>query len=61
MTKPLQDRLRDGAERFLAWAYKKPYSGPPVISIPRHPDNIDALMEAAADRIDELEAAAAAE
>nr|WP_309504260.1 hypothetical protein [uncultured Roseovarius sp.] len=54
MTQTIQERLRDGAGRFLKWVYKEEYSGPPVISIPRHPDNIDALMAEAADTIDAL-------
>lgn len=45
------DRLKDGADRFLKWAYKNPYDGPPVISIPRHDGNIDALLIEAADKI----------
>ena len=45
-------RLRNGENRFLKWAYKQQYSGHPVISIPRHPDNIDALLAEAADHID---------
>lgn len=44
-------RLRDGEDRFLKWAYKEHYSGPPVISIPRHPSNIDALLSEAADAL----------
>lgn len=52
---PIQERLRDGERRFLKWAYKEQYSGPPVLSIPRHPDNVDALLAEAADRIDALE------
>lgn len=56
-------RLRNGSERFLAWAHKKQYSGPPVISIPVHEDNIDRLLEEAAQalttaRDDALEEAA---
>ena len=49
----IQGRLRDAEDRFLKWAYKKPYSGPPVLSIPRHPDNVDAIMAEAADMLDE--------
>lgn len=41
-------RLENGADRFLKWTYNEPYSGAPVISIPRHPDNIDALLTEAA-------------
>jgi hypothetical protein len=47
----LIERLRDGSDRFLKWAYKEPYSGPSVLSIPRHPDNIDALLTEAADAL----------
>lgn len=54
---PIQERLRDGERRFLKWAYKEQYSGPSVLSIPRHPDNVDALLSEAADRIDALEKA----
>jgi len=49
-------RLRNGENRFLKWVYKQQYSGHPVISIPRHPDNIDALLADAADHIDALQA-----
>jgi hypothetical protein len=48
-------RLRNGENRFLKWVYKQQYSGHPVISIPRHPDNIDALLADAADHIDALQ------
>jgi len=44
----LVGRLENGSDRFLKWAYKESYSGSPVISIPRHPDNIDALLTEAA-------------
>jgi len=47
-------RLENGSDRFLKWAYKEPYSGAPVISIPRHPDNIDALLTEAAACIREM-------
>jgi len=56
MTDTIQDRLRDGADRFLKWAHKEQYSGPSVLSIPRHPANIDALLETAADHIDAQDA-----
>ncbi|EGF96795.1 hypothetical protein [Brevundimonas diminuta] len=47
-------RLENGADRFLKWTYNEPYSGAPVISIPRHPDNIDALLTEAAACIREM-------
>lgn len=47
-------KLTDAADRFLKWAYKQPYSGPPVISIPRHVDNIDAILIEAASEIERL-------
>ena len=50
----LPERLRDAEDRFLKWAYKKQYYGPSVISIPRRPGNIDALLAEAADEIDRL-------
>ncbi len=50
----LADRLEGGSDRFLKWAYKQPYSGAPVISIPRHPDNIDAILTEAAACIREM-------
>ena len=50
----LPERLRDAEDRFLKWAYKKQYSGPSVISIPRRPGNIDALLAEAADEIERL-------
>jgi len=56
MTDTIQDRLRDGADRFLKWAHKEQYSGPSVLSIPRHPANIDALLETAAAHIDAQDA-----
>ncbi len=56
MTDTIQDRLRDGADRFLKWAHKEQYSGPSVLSIPRHPANIDALLETAATHIDAQDA-----
>ncbi|MEH6505035.1 MAG: hypothetical protein V7786_02080 [Sulfitobacter litoralis] len=56
MTDTTQDRLRDGADRFLKWAHKEQYSGPSVLSIPRHPANIDALLETAATHIDAQDA-----
>lgn len=52
----LVERLKGAADRFLKWTYKEPYSGPPVISIPRHPDNIDALLSEAASTLTSLEA-----
>ena len=62
-TPELVERLKDAAERFLKWTYDQPYSGSPVISIPRHPNNIDAILceaaaalEAQQARIAELEA-----
>lgn len=56
MTDPMElvGRLENGSDRFLKWAYKEPYSGAPVISIPRHPDNIDALLTEAAACIREM-------
>ena len=61
------ETLTDAADRFLKWVYKQPYSGPPVISIPRHAGNIDAILVEAADaltalqaRVGELEAVEAA-
>lgn len=56
MTDPteLVGRLENGSDRFLKWAYKKVYSGAPVISIPRHPDNIDVLLTEAAACIREM-------
>lgn len=54
--KTLAERLRDGADRFLAWAYRKPYNGPPVISIPNHSGNIDRLLTEAADALDAKDA-----
>lgn len=56
MTDPMElvGRLENGSDRFLKWAYKESYSGSPVISIPRHPDNIDALLTEAAACIREL-------
>ena len=56
----LQERLRDGEGRFLKWAYKEQYSGPSVLSIPRQPDNVDALLAEAADALDAREATLAA-
>ena len=56
MTDTIQDRLRDGADRFLKWAHKEQYCGPSVLSIPRHPANIDALLETAATHIDAQDA-----
>lgn len=53
-TDELVARLRHGEARFLAWAYDRPYAGPPVISIPRHKDNVDALLAEAADAIETL-------
>lgn len=60
----LPARLTDASDRFLKWAYKEPYSGPPVISIPAHPDNVDLILVEASRalttaqaRIAELEAA----
>lgn len=62
-TPELVERLKDASERFLKWTYDQPYSGSPVISIPRHPNNIDAILceaaaalEAQQARIAELEA-----
>ncbi len=52
----LVERLEAASGRFLKWAYKEDYSGPPVISIPRHPGNIDALLEEAAAEIRSLRA-----
>lgn len=52
----LVERLRDGADRFLKWVYEKPYSGPSVISIPTHRDNIDMLLQEAADALAALTA-----
>lgn len=60
---PLPDlpgRLRDGADRFLRWVYRRAYAGSPVISIPRHPNNVDALLEEAAAHIEALQAKLAA-
>lgn len=56
MTDPMElvGRLENGSDRFLKWAYKEPYSGAPVISIPRHPDNIDSLLTEAAACIREI-------
>lgn len=56
MTDPMElvGRLENGSGRFLKWAYKEVYSGAPVISIPRHPDNIDALLTEAAACIREM-------
>lgn len=56
MTDPMElvGRLESGSDRFLKWAYKEAYSGAPVISIPRHPDNIDALLTEAAACIREM-------
>lgn len=48
------NRLKDGADRFLKWVYKNPYDGPPVISTPSRPDNIDALLIEAAGKISAL-------
>lgn len=50
------ETLTDAADRFLKWVYKQPYSGPPVISIPRHDGNIDAILADAATRVAGLEA-----
>ncbi|WP_407473545.1 hypothetical protein [Sulfitobacter sp. PM12] len=52
----ISERLRDGEKRFLKWAHKEQYSGPSVLSIPRHPDNIDALLDEAAAHIDAQDA-----
>ena len=52
----ISERLRDGEKRFLKWAHKEDYSGPSVLSIPRHPDNIDALLDEAAAHIDAQDA-----
>src|SRR5690554_2524546 len=53
----ISERLEAAADRFLKWAYNEPFSGPPVISIPRHPDNIDALLlEASAALLSSAEA-----
>lgn len=52
----ISKRLRDGEKRFLKWAHKEQYSGPSVLSIPRHPDNIDALLDEAAAHIDAQDA-----
>ncbi|WP_296200533.1 hypothetical protein [uncultured Hyphomicrobium sp.] len=56
MTDPMElvGRLESGSDRFPKWAYKEAYSGAPVISIPRHPDNIDALLIEAAACIREM-------
>ena len=55
-TPELVERLKDAAERFLKWAYDQPYSGSPVISIPRHPNNIDAILCEAADALEAQQA-----
>lgn len=58
----ITERLEAAADRFLKWAYNEPFSGPPVISIPRHPDNIDALLlEASAALLSSAEAREEAE
>lgn len=47
----LAKEAEDGAGRFLKWTYNQDYDGPPVISIPRHDGNIDALLERLAARL----------
>lgn len=56
MSDDLKERLRNAADRFLKWAHKVDYSGPPVLSIPAHRGNIDRILNEAADRIAALEA-----
>ena len=53
--KGLVERLHDASDRFLKWTYDAPYSGPPVISIPRKPDNIDAILVEAAEALQALQ------
>ena len=55
-TPSLVERLKDASERFLKWTYDLPYSGSPVISIPRHPNNIDAILCEAADALEAQQA-----
>lgn len=52
----LVTRLRNGADRFIAFVRKEQYPGPSVYSIPRHPDNIDCLLMESADALAKIKA-----
>lgn len=52
----LVTRLRNGADRFIAFVRKEQYPGPSVYSIPRHHDNIDCLLMESADALAKIKA-----